>query len=167
VGKSLIFWIRPLNPHFPFMKSNFPRRIAKARGLTLLELTIVILVLLSLVAILFIGAQGWKNGTDRAGCILQIRNVQVAMRSYQNLYGYNPGAAPALSGGTQNVAAHLLAKGYIEEETHQSVEGARKCQGGGTYSTPAPDIFPPVGVLYMECSLATDSNHVPKMYGNW
>ena len=34
----------------------------RAKGMTLLELTVVILVLLSLIYILFIGARAWKKG---------------------------------------------------------------------------------------------------------
>ncbi len=55
-------------------------------GMTLLELTVVILVLLSLISILFIGARAWKKGSDRAGCILNIRNVQQAMRGHANMH---------------------------------------------------------------------------------
>jgi prepilin-type N-terminal cleavage/methylation domain-containing protein len=43
-------------------------------GMTLLELTIVILVLLTLVSILFIGARAWKKGSDRAANIMNLRN---------------------------------------------------------------------------------------------
>ena len=149
------------------MKIPSPPRAVSKRGLTLIELTVVILVLLSLVSILFIGARGWKNGTDRATCILKIRNIQVAARSYQNLYGYNPGGFPAASGGTQNIAAHLLEKGYIEQDVYDATEGIVKCPGDGTYSTPFPDIFPQVGSLYMTCSLSTTSNHVPQIHADW
>ncbi|MGB1128846.1 MAG: prepilin-type N-terminal cleavage/methylation domain-containing protein, partial [Haloferula sp.] len=58
----------------------------RAKGMTLLELTVVILVLLSLISILFIGARAWKKGSDRAGCIMNIRNAQQAVRSYANMY---------------------------------------------------------------------------------
>ena len=44
-------------------------------GMTLLELTVVILVLLSLISILFIGARAWKKGSDRAANIMNIRNL--------------------------------------------------------------------------------------------
>jgi len=54
-------------------------------GMTLLELTVVILVLLSLIAILFVGARAWKRGSDRAGCIMNIRNVQQAARGHMNM----------------------------------------------------------------------------------
>ena len=61
-------------------------------GMTLLELTVVILVLLSLISILFVGARAWKKGSDRAGCIVNIRNVQQAVRGFENM---NPGTTVA------------------------------------------------------------------------
>ena len=64
-----------------------------AKGMTLLELTVVILVLLSLMSILFIGARAWKKGSDRAANIMVIRNVQQAVRSYQNMNNIAVGAA--------------------------------------------------------------------------
>ncbi len=149
------------------MKTQSPPRTVSARGLTLIELTVVILVLMSLVSILFIGARGWKNGTDRATCILKIRNLQVATRSYQNLYGYNPGGFAVASGGTQNIAAHLLEKGYIEQESYDNTQGVKSCPSGGTYNTPFPDVFPQVGSLYMVCSLSGASNHVPQIHADW
>ena len=54
-------------------------------GMTLLELTVVILVLLSLISILFIGARAWKKGSDRSANIMNIRNCQQAMRGEQNM----------------------------------------------------------------------------------
>ena len=54
-------------------------------GVTLIELTVVILVLLTLIGVLFVGAQIYKEGADRSACILNIRNIQLAVRSNQNL----------------------------------------------------------------------------------
>lgn len=59
--------------------------------MTLLELTVVILVLLSLVSILFIGARAWKRGSDRSTNIINIRNVQQAARGHQNVNSMNVG----------------------------------------------------------------------------
>ena len=53
-------------------------------GMTLLELTVVILVLLSLITILFIGARAWKKGSDRSTNLINLRNCQQAMRGHQN-----------------------------------------------------------------------------------
>lgn len=68
---------------------------ASKSGMTLLELTVVILVLLSLISILFIGARAWKKGSDRAANILNIRNVQQAVRGHANMNGLKEGDALA------------------------------------------------------------------------
>ena len=71
------------------MKLNNTRNMKRKSGMTLLELTVVILVLLSLISILFIGARAWKKGSDRAANILNIRNVQQAVRAHANVRGMN------------------------------------------------------------------------------
>jgi len=68
------------------MKLTNTMTMKRKTGMTLLELTVVILVLLSLISILFIGARAWKKGSDRAGCILNIRNCQQAVRGYLNMH---------------------------------------------------------------------------------
>ena len=67
------------------MKLNNTPSVKSKSGMTLLELTVVILVLLSLISILFIGARAWKKGSDRSANILNIRNVQQAVRGHGNL----------------------------------------------------------------------------------
>jgi prepilin-type N-terminal cleavage/methylation domain-containing protein len=92
------------------MKLNITPRAKRKSGMTLLELTVVILVLLSLISILFIGARAWKKGSDRAGCLIVIRNVQVAMRGDQNMRNSAPGA-PGLA------KANIIgAQAYIRNE---------------------------------------------------
>lgn len=63
--------------------------------MTLLELTVVILVLLSLIAILFVGARAWKKGSDRSANIMNIRNAQQAMRGHANMRELKEGDALA------------------------------------------------------------------------
>ena len=135
--------------------------------MTLLEMTVVILVLLALLSILFIGAQAWKRGSDRSTCIMQIRNMQVAARSFQNIYGYAPGEQPNALGGTQNIAEQLLIRGYITDQYYDNSQGTLVCPGGGTYSTPTPNAFPATGSLYMICSLATTFQHEPTTFADW
>ncbi len=149
------------------MKYNSPPRVVCRRGLTLLELTVVIAALLALITVLFVGARAWKRGSDRTCCILKLRNVQVATRSYQNLYGYDFGGHPTAENGTQDIAAHLYAKGYIESAAYDEVKGLRKCPSGGEYSCPIPDVFPMEGKLYMECSLSASEEHSPKSHNEW
>ncbi len=69
------------------MKLTNTPSMKRKSGMTLLELTVVILVLLSLISILFIGARAWKKGSDRAANILNIRNVQQAVRAHINVRG--------------------------------------------------------------------------------
>ena len=137
------------------------------RGLSLLELTVVIAVLLALVSVLIIGSRAWKRGSDRTCCILTLRNMQIATRSYQNLYGYDYGGHPYAAGGTQNIAEHLHSKGYIEATVYEQSRGNQKCAAGGTYECPVPDIFPLEGQLYMQCSLASSEEHTPTKHAEW
>lgn len=126
-------------------------------GMTLLELTVVILVLMTLITILFFGAQAWKRGSDRALCIMQIQNVQKAVRSYSNLYGYSPGATVS---GLKN---QIIGLGRFVETTPT-------CPGNGTYSfgqTSGADTIPPIGELYLQCTLAITNQHVPANYTDW
>ncbi len=126
---------------------------AAKSGMTLIELTVVILVLLSLISILFVGARAWKRGSDRAGCIMNIRNVQQGMRSFQNMYGHEAG--DTVSG------AQTLIIG-----TDKFVEKTPECPGAGTY-TIGGDSLPAVGTLYMTCSLSSSDDHVPDAYDDW
>ena len=61
------------------------RTSKRASDMTLLELTVVILVLLSLISILFVGARAWKKGSDRSANIMNIRNAQQAVRGHANM----------------------------------------------------------------------------------
>lgn len=132
-------------------------RRSRFSGMTLLELTVVILVLLSLISILFIGARAWKRGSDRSICIMNIRNVQQGVRGYANLYGLDAGASAP---GLQSLVIGL----------GRFVETTPSCPGNGTYAigqTYGPDTVPPVGTLYMECSLAPTDDHQPPNFSDW
>lgn len=126
---------------------------AKAPGLTLLELTVIILVLLSLIAVLFIGGRAWKKGSDRALCITNLQNVQKGVRGYSNLYGYDPGDLVA------GLETQVIGLGKF-------VEAAPDCPGGGSYSY-LGDQVPVVGTLYATCSLAASDEHEPDDFSAW
>ena len=131
--------------------TNTQNMKASKSGMTLLELTVVILVLLSLISILFIGARAWKRGSDRAGCIMNIRNVQQAVRSYANLNGLNVGDTIA--------STDIIGTGLFVEKTPT-------CPAGGTYSGFGAQV-PDVGDLYMTCSMAASDRHEPTSYTDW
>jgi prepilin-type N-terminal cleavage/methylation domain-containing protein len=135
------------------MKSPELKIAPKSRGMTLLELTVVILVLLSLISILFIGARAWKKGSDRSACIMQIRNVQQAVRSHCNMNAVNPGATVT---GLQTL---VIGTGKFIEKTPS-------CPASGTYSY-GGNTVPSIGTLYMTCSLSSSDSHVPVSYTDW
>ena len=149
------------------MINNLPPKVVRLRGMTLIELTIAISVLLVLISIVFVGSRAWKRGSDRAVCVLTLRNVQVAARSYQNLYGYNYGGRPYAENGSQDIARHLFDKGYIEKNLYDQASGTKTCPSGGTYTCPTPDIFPEAGTLYMKCSLSSTEGHEPATHADW
>ena len=130
--------------------------------MTLTELTVVILVLLFLISIVFMSGRAWKRGSDRAACLLNLRNVQMATRSYQNMYGYGGGDQPETRYGTRDIARHLLESGFITPDVHDRVKGKQPCPGGGLYDCPAPDVFPLPGQLYVQCSLSASEQHEPE-----
>ena len=125
----------------------------KKSGMTLIELTVVILVLLSLISILFVGARAWKKGSDRAGCIMNIRNVQQGVRSFQNINGHNAGDTVA------GARSEIIGRGKF-------VESTPICPGAGTYRY-SDDDLPVVGDLYMTCSLSASDKHVPSTFTDW
>lgn len=118
--------------------------------MTLIELTVVIMVLLSLVAILFVGATAWKMGSDRAGCILNLRNVQVAVRGHQN-------ATDKRTGDPLAAADIVGATGYI------TIPPACPSFGNYTIST----TFPAMGTPAITCDKSATLDHAPGDPTGW
>jgi type II secretory pathway pseudopilin PulG len=71
------------------LKTNNKR--ARQGGTTLIELSVVIAVLLLLVGVLFIGITAWKNGANKAACLVSISSIQKAVRGYENMNGLTVG----------------------------------------------------------------------------
>lgn len=139
------------------MKLSQKSRIHRS-GMTLLELTVVILVLLSLIGILFIGARAWKNGADRSACILTVRNAQTAIRGYSNIRGLDPGSQ--IPGGLSREAAITGPGNYFNTWP--------KCSGGGMYGGQELTTIPMPGVVLMACNWGTSTNHhMPTEHADW
>ena len=129
------------------------------RGMTLVEMTVVILLLLSLVAIIFTAARGWKNGTDRARCIMNIRQMQISVRAFASASNFNPGTDLELHNPPVNLLSELVGAG-------QYVPALPTCPGNGFYFF-GGDVIPEIGHLYMTCSLAGSQGHQPSDSSNW
>jgi prepilin-type N-terminal cleavage/methylation domain-containing protein len=128
-------------------------RISKNKsGMTLLELTVVILVLLSLISILFVGARAWKKGSDRAGCILNIRNVQQAVRGYMNTH-------PDQTTGPVNT--------LIYSDDGSTYMKTPKCPSNTAvaYGYDVSVLTP--GTIFLECATADAADHIPTNAADW
>lgn len=149
------------------MKLTHTQNVKTKSGMTLLELTVVILVLLSLISILFIGARAWKKGSDRAASILTIRNVQQAVRSYSNMNGKNP---------TETVATlqtEIFGPGKFIENDPTATTAKHPAGLSFAYSIPAATTIPAVGILYLTVTGTGDGNngadYMPAVgtFGDW
>lgn len=119
-------------------------------GLTLIEVTLVIAVLLGLISVLFIGASAYKEGTNRSFCLLNISQVQKGVRAYQNMY--------------QKEFNDSLAKEQFIG-TGKLLESIPECRSGGEYAWLGK--IPPLDTSYLSCSKANSNSHVPQNTSGW
>jgi type II secretory pathway pseudopilin PulG len=132
------------------MKLTNTLTMKRKAGMTLLELTVVILVLLSLISILFIGARAWKKGSDRAANILNIRNVQQAVRAHVNVRGLT---TPATVGtGAALLNAEIVGTGKYLNTVSKPVT---------TLTYTYLDKVPAIGELYLGVTGDTDNEYSP------
>lgn len=128
------------------IKSN---RLNK-KGMTLIEISLVVALLLSLIAILFVGIAAYKKGADRSKCLLNISSIQKAARSHQNMYELNAGDAL--------LNATLIGAGlYIEVVA---------CPNAGEAYNYA-DVVTAVSVPFATCPNAAALDHAPKSTQGW
>jgi type II secretory pathway pseudopilin PulG len=123
-------------------------KLVRQSGTTLIELSVVIAVLLLLVGVLFIGITAWKNGANKAACIINLSSIQKAARGYANMNQLP--AAAALPVTTLTSAGFWAA--------------APTCPAGGSYTFLGS--VPAQGVPYTSCNLA---GHQPSSanLANW
>jgi prepilin-type N-terminal cleavage/methylation domain-containing protein len=166
------------------MKLTNTKSLISRKGMTLIELTVVILVLLSLMSVLFIGARAWLRGSDRAAAALLIRNAQQGVRGHCNIMGVDTPAANTTAEWTALQPAETDGSGTVTVEAEgtlaDAIFGPEKYVESATEGTPPPhpaakggtgaftaaqtdfETVPGVGMLYM----TSDSNlpDVPEFY---
>ena len=119
-------------------------------GLILGYLQVVVVTILLVISFLFVGARAWKKGADRAGCILNQRNVQQAVRGYQASHGLKPGDPIPWD--------EIVGPGKL-------LEKEPACPALGEYHF--SDRIPPTGTPVMECSKAATEQHAPSDLSGW
>jgi type II secretory pathway pseudopilin PulG len=132
-----------------YIKTN--NKWARERGTTLVELSVVIAVILLLVGVLFVGVTAWKNGANKAACLVNQASIQKAVRGEQN--------TNLLADGAALPHANLTIDGYFGT--------LPVCPSGGTYTY--TDVVPLPGVEYAPCTDAATLGHAPTAanLANW
>ena len=124
------------------------RRLRRASGMTLIEISLVIALLLGLIAVVFMGLGTYRKGADKAKCRIQLAQTQKAIRSYANFQNLQ-GAAAAAFGKAQAFGAGL------------AMETEPVCPSGTAYAwaTGLPAIGSPFGTCpFIDADTVT--NHV-------
>lgn len=138
------------------MKTNPASRHPRLHpGLSAIELTAIIAVLIALISIFFLGMNAYKHGSDRAACVMNIHSFQNAVRSYSHLNGLAPGQALAAT----DLRAQLVGPDRFLKQ-------APNCPAGGAY-TDLGNRIPVHGELYLSCSLGDSASHVPRRISAW
>jgi hypothetical protein len=105
-----------------------------------------LVAMIPFISIMFVGANAWKKGSDRAACIMNTRNVQQAVRGHQNMTSMKVGDPIDWND-------IFGPDGYLPQPV---------CPLGGTYTF--VETIPPLGTLVGSCSHA---DHVPADHSTW
>src|SRR5262245_30329409 len=70
---------------------NYRSRRLSSAGMTLIEISLVIALLLGLIAVVFLGIGSYRKGSDKAKCKMQLAAAQKAVRSQANFQNLNIG----------------------------------------------------------------------------
>jgi hypothetical protein len=122
-------------------------RIAKRfnrSGMTLIEISLVIALLLGLIAVVFLGIGSYRAGADKAKCKMQLAAVQKAVRSGANFQNLEIGGAL--------VDTSVFGPGLM-------MESEPSCPSAGVYTWGTE--VPAIGTPYGNCDYAvTGTTHV-------
>jgi type II secretory pathway pseudopilin PulG len=108
-------------------------------GMTLIEISLVIALLLGLIAVVFMGIGSYRKGADQATCRIRLAQVQKAVRAHSNFQNLAIGAAFA--------QADAFGVG-------KAMENAPVCPSGGVYTWLAN--IPAINTPYGNCNYAGD-----------
>lgn len=144
-------------------------KFVSRKAFTLIEITLVLGLTLGLAAALIFGMAAFSRGSDRAKCLLNMSNVQKAVRSWSNLNEIAPNTPgiPQLTFPGANFSrlwgsdpnAFLASRPVCpRDRAGQMIQAS----GSGTapdgaaigYRVPAANTIPQIGTAYMICNLA-------------
>src|SRR4029078_9137719 len=121
---------------------SYRSRRFKAAGMTLIEISLVIALLLGLIAVVFLGIGSYRKGSDKAKCRMQLAAAQKAVRSQANFQNLDTGSVFATT--------DAFGPG-------KALENEPTCPSGGTYTWVGT--IPGIGAAYASCDF-TDPDGV-------
>ncbi len=134
-----------MKTHINYTRNNRLAKRLNASGMTLIEISLVIALLLGLIAVVFMGLGTYRQGADKAKCKMQLSAVQKAVRSGANMQNLSIGATLP---STSVFGAGLL------------MENEPKCPSDSTLSYTWTGDVPDVGEPYGNCTYtATGISH--------
>ena len=138
-----------------YIKTN--NKWARQRGTTLIELSVVIAVILLLVGVLFIGVQAWRDGANKAACLVNISSIQKAVRGYQNMNNLN---------FKDPLGADLLTTAPAAGGAAFFSPALPTCPVNQVDYKPLNKV-PDVGIAYATCGSTAKALHIPATTANW
>jgi type II secretory pathway pseudopilin PulG len=116
---------------------QYRSRRLRAAGMTLIEISLVIALLLGLIAVVFLGIGSYRKGSDKAKCKMQLAAAQKAVRSQANFQNLDMGAA--------FTSTDAFGPGL-------ALENEPVCPSGGTLTWAGT--IPAIGTAYGTCDFA-------------
>ena len=120
-------------------------------GMTLPELTVVILILFTFMGVFLVGVRAWMSQSDRSNSIIMIRNTQQAVRGYANTMGQVEGSIEGLP--TQIFGAQRFINNGLDSSGNQRPDGELPDHPASerffAFASSDPDLIPPTGMLYI------------------
>jgi type II secretory pathway pseudopilin PulG len=127
-----------MKTHINYTRKNRLAKRLNASGMTLIEISLVIALLLGLIAVVFMGLGTYRQGADKAKCKMQLSAVQKAVRSGANMQNLAVNTALAT---TDVFGAGLL------------MENEPRCPADNSQYTWLGQV-PPVSTPYGNCTFA-------------
>jgi hypothetical protein len=100
---------------FPFMPTFIPKHY-HSKALTLVEMSMVIGLILSLISLLFYGVANFRAQADKSRCVIKQSQLQKNLRTYCAFNNLEPGTAWPTTGGA-NRASQANFEGGLTDPT--------------------------------------------------
>ena len=120
------------------------------KGMTSPEVAALLFAAFLLVGLVYLGSVACKAGSDRRQCIINLRNIQTAGRSWEGMYSRTMGPF---------ASSEICGPGRLLETEPTCPTSGNRYIWAGT--------VPPLGTLFATCPLAAGADHHPTDLTGW